>query len=93
MISTTRSFLKFASRRFARAALAATIAGSILFAAPLNPAWAKKGALNKGVVPEADSESNLTGYMIVIGGVMLGMVAICRKTYRTTDPKRVGKAE
>jgi len=31
--------------------------------------------------------------MIVIGGVMLGMVAICRKTYRTTDPKRVGKAE
>lgn len=92
MISKTRSRLTF--RRFMRVALAAMVAGSMLLATPLSPAWAKKrNAMNSGVVPQADSESNVTGYIIVVFGVMLGMTAICRKSYRTTDPKRIGTAE
>jgi hypothetical protein len=77
-------------RRIARMALGAIIVGSILLAAPLSPAWAKKGALNKMVVPEADKESNTLGYAIVLGALGVGLAVITRKSYRTVDPKRVG---
>jgi len=66
---------------------AAFVAGMVL-AAPPSPAWARKQADNSKFMPKEEEESNVTAYLIVIGSMMLGMTAICRKSYRSTDPKR-----
>ena len=89
MRNTTMTSKNFWCRRFARAAMAAAVVSSILLAAPVSPALAgRKMADNSKFIPKADGESYVAAYMIVVGSIMLGMMAICRKNYRTTDIKR-----
>jgi hypothetical protein len=74
-----------------RAALLLAIVGGIVLAAPMGPAWAgNKKSDNSKFVPKEEGDSYVTAYLIVVVSMMLGMTAICRKSYRTTDPKRPG---
>jgi hypothetical protein len=73
-----------------RAALAAAVVGGIVLAAPLTPAWARKQADNNKFIPKEEGDSNVTAYLIVVVSMMMGMMAICRKSYRSAEPKRSG---
>ena len=74
--------------RCGKLALAAAVVGGILLAAPLSPAWAEQQADNNKFIPKEEGNSNVTAYLIVVVSMMVGMTAICRKSYRTADPKR-----
>ncbi|HEX4147322.1 MAG TPA: hypothetical protein VHY91_27750 [Pirellulales bacterium] len=74
--------------RFARAALLVAAVSGMLLVAPMSPAWARKQADNSKFIPKDEGESYVTAYLIVVVSMMMGMTAICRKSYRTIDPKR-----
>jgi hypothetical protein len=76
-------------RRFVRAALAAILVGGLVVAAPPGPAWAKDKK-NTGVIPKEEGDSNVAAYFIVICGILVGLTAVCRRNYRTAEPKRPG---
>jgi hypothetical protein len=73
-------------RRYTRAAVAAIVGCTLLVT---SVAHARPPAnMNKGVVPQAQDNSDVGAYAMVIGGLVVGMMAICRRNYRTNEVKR-----
>jgi hypothetical protein len=73
---------------FGRAVLAVAAIGGMLLATPPSPAWAKPKADNNKFIPKEEENSDVAAYFIIVVSIMLGMTAVCRKNYRTADPKR-----
>ncbi|HTU24482.1 MAG TPA: hypothetical protein VMF30_03735 [Pirellulales bacterium] len=77
-------------RRIFWGAFAAGLTVGILFAGPLSVTWAKPKADNTKLMSSDDGPSYLTGYLIVIGSLAVGLTAVCRKSYRTAEIKQAG---